>query len=168
MFKDYYRILGVLPNCSDAEIKKAYREMSLRYHPDKNHCSNAEAIMVDINEAYCILKDGDKRARYNMEYQAFILFRQKEAANKYRKNRDAGDFSTSMSSEPDDYEIHDEQVYDDIKDANAYAKQIVQEFLDSLKKDTKLAADGAWGEMKFQIIGAIIASIIFLLIRTCS
>ena len=168
MFKDYYRILGVSPNCSDAEIKKAYREMSLRYHPDKNHCSNAEAIMVDINEAYCILKDGDMRARYNTEYIAFISFRKKEAANKYRKDKNAENFSTSMPSESDDYNIHDEQVYDDIKDANAYAKQIVQEFLDSLKKDTKLAANGAWGEMKFQIIGAIIASIIFLLIRTCS
>ena len=61
MFKDYYKILGIHRQASAQEIKSAYRAMSIKWHPDKNPNVNVTSIMQDINEAYAILKDEEKR-----------------------------------------------------------------------------------------------------------
>ena len=58
MGKDYYSILGISRGASDDEIKKAYRKMALKYHPDKNSAPQAEEMFKDIAEAYDVLKDG--------------------------------------------------------------------------------------------------------------
>src|SRR5690554_6170996 len=64
--KDFYATLGIAKGASDAEIKKAYRAMAMKYHPDKNPGDKAaEAKFKDISHAYDILKDPDKRAAYD-------------------------------------------------------------------------------------------------------
>ena len=65
MGKDYYKILGVQRNASSDEIKKAYRKMALKYHPDKNKDKNAEEMFKDIAEAYEVLSDKEKREIYD-------------------------------------------------------------------------------------------------------
>merc|ERR1711994_593040 len=55
MGKDYYKILGVARGASDDEIKKAYRKLALKYHPDKNQTSGAEEKFKEIGEAYDVL-----------------------------------------------------------------------------------------------------------------
>jgi curved DNA-binding protein CbpA len=55
--KDYYAILGLTTNARDAEIKRAYRQLALRYHPDKNKSVEAEGLIQEINEAYDVLSD---------------------------------------------------------------------------------------------------------------
>ena len=63
---DYYEILGVARNASEAEIKKAYRRMAMKYHPDRNQeDKTAEAKFKEANEAYEILMDAQKRAAYD-------------------------------------------------------------------------------------------------------
>lgn len=64
-FKDYYKILGVEKKASQEEIKKAYRKLALKFHPDTNQTPEAEAKFKDIQEAYEVLKDPDKRAKYD-------------------------------------------------------------------------------------------------------
>lgn len=68
MLKDYYSILGISFNASDEEIKRAYRALSKRWHPDVNPGLDTTAIMQDINEAYYILRDSAMRVRYDAEY----------------------------------------------------------------------------------------------------
>jgi molecular chaperone DnaJ len=64
--EDYYALLGVAKNASADEIKKAYRRMALKYHPDKNSGDGAaEEKFKEISEAYDILRDADKRAAYD-------------------------------------------------------------------------------------------------------
>ena len=71
MFKDYYQILGIPLTSSRQDIKKSYRKLSLKWHPDKNPGIDVTEIMQDINEAYKILYDEESRARYDIEYQIF-------------------------------------------------------------------------------------------------
>lgn len=64
--RDYYEVLGVSKNASDDEIKKAYRKLAIKYHPDKNPGDKeAEARFKEINEAHDVLSDKQKRARYD-------------------------------------------------------------------------------------------------------
>ncbi|HHX67333.1 MAG: DnaJ C-terminal domain-containing protein [Miniphocaeibacter sp.] len=65
-YKDYYKILGVDKSATDAEIKKAYRKLAKKYHPDLNQGNEkASEKLKEINEAYEVLGDKDKRQKYD-------------------------------------------------------------------------------------------------------
>lgn len=64
-YKDYYDILGVKRDATEAEIKSAYRKLARKYHPDVNKTKEAESKFKDINEAYEVLGDKQKRQRYD-------------------------------------------------------------------------------------------------------
>lgn len=64
-FKDYYEILGVKADASEAEIKSAYRKLARKYHPDVSKEAGAEDKFKSVSEAYEALKDADKRREYD-------------------------------------------------------------------------------------------------------
>ncbi|WP_125604363.1 molecular chaperone DnaJ [Lapidilactobacillus bayanensis] len=68
--RDYYDVLGVGKDASEADIKKAYRQLSKKYHPDINKAPDAEAKFKEVNEAYETLSDSQKRASYDQYGQA--------------------------------------------------------------------------------------------------
>ncbi len=64
--RDYYNILGVNKNVKDEEIKRAYRKLAMKYHPDRNpNRKEAEERFKEINEAYAVLSDKEKRKQYD-------------------------------------------------------------------------------------------------------
>lgn len=63
--RDYYEVLGVQRNTQAADIKKAYRQLARKYHPDVSEDPNAEEKFKEINEAYEVLSDNEKRATYD-------------------------------------------------------------------------------------------------------
>ena len=72
-YKDYYEVLGVARTASDEDIRRAYRKLARKYHPDVSREANAEQQFKDVNEAHEVLKDEKKRAlydRYGQEWKA--------------------------------------------------------------------------------------------------
>jgi DnaJ-class molecular chaperone len=66
---DYYKVLDIEPNASTDEIKKAYRKLSLKYHPDKNNGKDEK--FKEINEAYSVLSDDGSRQHYDLQRNGF-------------------------------------------------------------------------------------------------
>jgi curved DNA-binding protein len=76
-YKDYYKILGVDRNANKEEIKRAYRKLALKTHPDRNPGdSKAEEKFKEINEAYQVLSDPEKRSRYNQLGESYSQWQQ--------------------------------------------------------------------------------------------
>ena len=64
--KDYYRILQIVPEAGEAEVKKAYRRLATQYHPDHNPAPDSNAVFQEINEAYQIIGDARQRQVYDL------------------------------------------------------------------------------------------------------
>jgi curved DNA-binding protein CbpA len=98
--KDYYKILGVAENAGPEDIKKAYRNLAFRYHPDRN--PGKEEMMKEINEAYAVLSNPSKRSEYDafrQNYGSFARdrFRQTYADQDIFRDSDIGQIFEELS-----------------------------------------------------------------------
>ena len=79
-YKDYYKVLGVDRKASQDEIKKTYRKLAMKYHPDKNPDNQqAEEKFKEVNEAHQVLSDPEKRARYDQLGSSYSQWQQRGA-----------------------------------------------------------------------------------------
>ena len=93
-FKDYYAILGVRKTANISEIKKKFRQLALKYHPDRNQGNKvAEAKFKEISEAYDVLSDEDKRKKYHH----FGQYWQKDVSTEHTTSRSTNNHSTTNS-----------------------------------------------------------------------
>jgi DnaJ-class molecular chaperone len=77
--KDYYQILEINRDADKDTIKKAYRQLALKYHPDVNDAPDAEEKFKELTEAYAVLSDDTKKAQYDLYgYKAISKFSQEE------------------------------------------------------------------------------------------
>lgn len=70
--KNYYTILGISTTASEADIKSAFRSLAMQYHPDRNRDPHAESTFKEINEAYEVLSDPQKRTQYDFLLQQYV------------------------------------------------------------------------------------------------
>jgi molecular chaperone DnaJ len=71
--ENYYNVLGVAPNATDEEIKKVYRSLAMRFHPDRNQEPGADARFKAIGKAYEVLSDPVKREEFNQSLNHRII-----------------------------------------------------------------------------------------------
>lgn len=84
--KDYYKILGVEFGANKNKIKRAYRRLAFRYHPDKNPTDEAQSKFIKATEAYEVLIDESKRKRYDILYESYLIKNEQfESPNNYRQ-----------------------------------------------------------------------------------
>lgn len=155
MFKDYYHILEISYPSNNEDIKKAYRNQSFKWHPDRNKNQQALEQMQDINEAYNILRNIESKHLYDIEYELF----QQTILNNNQK---------STYYEHNEYNVHDETLKNDINKARKEAKEYVENLVNSLKTDSSNAVKGAWDEMKPYLWVGFILFLIALSVQTCS
>ncbi len=83
-YKDYYKILGVERSATESEIKSAFRKLALQYHPDRNPGNKAaEEKFKEINEAYEVLSDKEKRSRYDQLGESYSSWQQRGAPGNF-------------------------------------------------------------------------------------
>lgn len=84
--KDYYKILNVQENATQDEIKRAYRKLAKKYHPDRNaNDDNAKSMFQDVNEAYGILGNEESRAKYDSKKENKKEFNKNENKTSSKK-----------------------------------------------------------------------------------
>jgi DnaJ-class molecular chaperone len=98
MTRNHFTVLGLIAGASDDDIKKAYRTLAKRYHPDKNKEAGAEEKFKEIAAAYEILKDGLKREMYERK-----LTREKESVSKCKLRTADGRIVTTFSTTDGQY-----------------------------------------------------------------
>ncbi len=115
--KDYYKILGLTEDTDKTEIKKAYKKLARKYHPDINKSKNAEKKFKQINEAYNILSDDTKRRKYDLyrlklqEIKTGALTKKKTSMRKSKKRRHYRRENKSNISKYVDLAVHLEKDY---------------------------------------------------------
>ena len=155
MFKDYYKILNITCPSSADEIKKAYREQAMRWHPDRNPGRDTTAKMQDVVEAYYVLGNAARKIRYDAEYELYMAAYTKRASEH------------SQHSASSDYQAHNPNLRQDMSDAQREAAQYVREFFQSLKQNGQVAAKGAWEELKKWLVILLVFFILGLIVSLC-
>ena len=168
MFKDYYKILEISQNATEKEIKKAFREQAIKWHPDKNPGKDTTLKMQEINEAYLILKDKEARLRYDIEYNKFKQY-QKQTKKEERKEEKTQYHSENQNSyEYKEYKVEDDILAKWMQNAKRQAVDLAKQTIEDFKGVSKAAADGCLNGIIQSIIWIVVMTFIFAFIRSCN
>jgi len=134
MFPNYYKILGLDQSATKEDIKKSYRKLAIKFHPDHNNSSNAHDKFIEINEAYLILYDDEARTKYDIEYNFHF-------STKNENNRNFENISWDSSIDANFNKSEKEDVFsdNDLNDWSKKARKQAEEYaLMSFKEFSKM------------------------------
>ncbi|MCO6461293.1 MAG: DnaJ domain-containing protein [Saprospiraceae bacterium] len=166
MFKDYYQILGIRIDATQAEVKAAFKRQAKRWHPDRNPNVDTTALMQDINEAHLILIDMEARSRYNDEYQKYKKFKHRQTVfteqdgsqDKFTENQSRthsqdssenqskssthhfSEYKSKTTTHHEEYKVEDEILERWMNNARRQATEIVRDFKGMAKEGFKAGA----------------------------
>lgn len=121
--KDFYSILEITPSADLITIKKAYRRLALKYHPDKNKSPDASKLFIEITEAYEVLSDPIKRNIYDVQYEKH-----------FSKDKSVVPFDITFQNYQDQWKSQSASR------AKYYSSLSYNDFVSKLKKDLSLHA----------------------------
>ncbi len=134
MFKDYYAILNIEPPVSEREIKKAYRNQAIIWHPDKNPERDTTKFMQDIIEAYIFLKDKEGRERYDQTYFHFKNEKKSsERVDRASSQSAKNEGSTKKSAYEFEFEFTDSILKKWMSNASKQAEKMKDEVIDEFR-----------------------------------
>ena len=181
MFKDYYAILEISQSATLAEIKSAYRNQAMKWHPDKNRGMDTTEKMKEINEAKLILTDEEARVRYDMEYLRFKSFQQEkqkgkkteEPKQKQYENKEQEQekrpkektYENKAENQKEDYSTYnfdDEILKKWMENARKQAVRNVHEMVTEFR-DSSIAGFGAFFKTALMVI--VIGIIYFIIVQ---
>ena len=168
MLKDYYSILEISQSATQADIKRAFKNQALKWHPDKNAGIDTTFKMQEINEAYLILGDADARIRYDIEYGKFINF-QKQPKYQSTKKQEKQNKGANSNSKTYEYEVEDETLEKWMRNARKQAVDLAKQTIKEIAQMSVEATKEAGSKMfQMAIYYTISGLIIMLLFRTCN
>lgn len=177
MFKDYYKLLDIAQNATDEEIKKAYREQSFKWHPDRNQETDTTMRMQEIVEAHLILKDKEARERYDIEYNKFRQYQENKSRTesektKYQKEEKQNQYQEQNNSkrqyEYSDYKVEDDLLAKWMANTKSQAVELAKQAIKDFKGVTKAAANGFIDGVIQLIIWVVAINLIFFLFKACN
>ena len=137
MFKNYYEILNISRSADNKTIKLAFKAQVKKWHPDKNPNRDTTIQMQNINEARLILLDTEARQRYDIEYQRFQSFTNKQPTN-----------PTLNTEDERHYRVEDEVLERWIKNANDQSVSLAKRTMQELSGMTIAAAEAVGTTIK--------------------
>lgn len=180
-FIDYYSIIEVHFNTSENEIKKSYRILSMKYHPDRNKDNPSATLkQQELNEAYYILGNIEKKKVYDKEYLRYQEFvknstRQKqeqdakkgEQSNKEKESQRTNNSSYRSQTTYAEFEVFDERLKDWMNEAKKQASQVAKQAASDFKGVVKEGATAAIGGVITVVIWIVVINIIFFIFKAC-
>jgi DnaJ-class molecular chaperone len=176
MFNDYYAILEIPQSATINEIKSAYRNQALKWHPDKNYGKDTTERMKEINEAKLILLDEEARIRYDKEYLRFKNFKQekkkeepkqkhyeykKQEQEKKTEDKTYEKKAEKKKEEYSTYQFDDEILKKWMENARKQAMRNVQEMVTEFR-DSSIIGFGTF--FKTALIAIAIGTIFFIIV----
>ncbi len=154
MFVDYYKILGLDQNSSLEQIKKRFKELAKKYHPDVNKNENATKVMQELLEAYYILSDLDARKRYDIQYERFY--------NQGYSNYNSNSQGRQRSTREQDFKYNDPIIEKWIINAKNQSFDFIDK---SIKESKGISKSGCKYFFYALIINFILLIIVTILVR---
>ena len=168
MFKDYYKILDIPVYSSTEEIRQAFRNQAILWHPDRNQNVDTTLQMQEINEAYLILKDTEARERYDVEYKRFNHFKQHQQEEKAKTRQEANQHKKEQQNNYTDYTVVDDMLKKWMENAQKQAVALAQQTIRDMKGVAGAAASGCVSGIIQLIIVTVILNFIVLIFRSCN
>lgn len=176
-FVDYYQILDTPFNSSEDELKKAYRNLSLKYHPDRNKDNpDATSKQQGINEAYYILGNHERRISYDAEfirYQEFLKRafdskkKSQEKAEYKNKEEHAKNQTQNSQSTSEEFEIFDERLKNWMDEAKKHASQVAKQAAADFKGVVKEGANAAFVGCLQMVVVVVVINLIYFIFKGC-